>query len=159
MRTLQNYFEEYAISHQNPTNKLIHYLCVPAIFFSIVGLIMVIPGFFLKGFTKGIAPFIENWAFLVLIFVVLFYLRLSKLVAFKIAVFSLVCLVLNYFISQHVSLWFFSLIVFAIAWLGQFWGHSIEGKKPSFLKDVQFLLIGPAWVISNLFSKKNPLDR
>jgi uncharacterized membrane protein YGL010W len=154
MRTLQNYFEEYAISHQNPTNKLIHYLCVPAIFFSIVGLIMAIPSLFFRGITKGFAPFVENWAFVVLIFVVLFYLRLSKLVALQIAIFSIFCLVLNYYISQNLSLWFFSLIVFSIAWLGQFWGHSIEGKKPSFLKDVQFLLIGPAWVISNLFSNK-----
>ena len=154
MRTLQSYFEEYAISHQNPTNKLIHYLCVPAIFFSIVGLIMAIPSVFLRGLTNGFAPFLENWAFIVLIFVVLFYLRLSKIVALQIAFFSLFCLVLNYFISQNLSLWFFSLIVFSIAWLGQFWGHSIEGKKPSFLKDIQFLLIGPAWVISNLFSKK-----
>jgi uncharacterized membrane protein YGL010W len=154
MRTLQSYFEEYAISHQNPTNKLIHYLCVPAIFFSIVGLIMAIPRVFLKGLTYGFAPFLENWAFIVLIFVVLFYLRLSKIVALQIALFSLFCLVLNYFISQNLSLWFFSLIVFSMAWLGQFWGHSIEGKKPSFLKDIQFLLIGPAWVISKLFSKK-----
>jgi uncharacterized membrane protein YGL010W len=154
MRTLQSYFEEYAISHQNPTNKLIHYLCVPAIFFSIVGLIMAIPSQFLSGITNGFAPFIENYAFLFLVFVVLFYFRLSKIVALQITLFSLVCLLLNYYVSQHMSLWFFSLIVFAVAWVGQFWGHSIEGKKPSFLKDIQFLLIGPAWVLSSLFSKK-----
>ncbi len=60
-----------------------------------------------------------------------------------------------YWIQQHVSLplWLVSLAVFAGAWVGQFVGHKIEGKKPSFLKDVQFLLIGPAWLLSFVYKK------
>ncbi len=46
-----------------------------------------------------------------------------------------------------------SVSVFVIAWIGQFIGHNIEGKKPSFFKDVQFLLIGPAWLLSFVYSK------
>jgi uncharacterized membrane protein YGL010W len=60
----------------------------------------------------------------------------------------------NYYLSTRIPLTLFSISVFIIAWTGQFYGHKIEGKKPSFLKDLQFLLIGPAWVIENLFTKK-----
>lgn len=154
MRTLDQWFAEYAVSHQNPKNKAIHYICVPAIYFSIVGLLMSIPSGFIANTLKLNAPIIENWAFIVLIFVLIFYIRLSIAMAAKIAVLSAICLVVNYYISTFFPLWIFSIGVFIIAWIGQFYGHNIEGKKPSFLKDLQFLLIGPAWVVENLFSKK-----
>ena len=154
MKTLDQWFEEYAVSHQNPKNKAIHYICVPAIFFSIVGLLMSIPSTFLGNLLQLNQPIIENWAVVFLIFVMFFYVRLSISMAAKIAVFSVICLVLNFYIGQIVPLWMASLVIFAIAWIGQFYGHNIEGKKPSFLKDLQFLLIGPAWVAENLFSKK-----
>jgi uncharacterized membrane protein YGL010W len=47
----------------------------------------------------------------------------------------------------------FSVAIFIIAWIGQFYGHNIEGKKPSFLKDIQFLLIGPMWLMSFIYKK------
>lgn len=155
MKTLDQWFEEYAVSHQNPKNKAIHYICVPAIFFSIVGLLMSIPSTFLSNLFQLNQPIIENWAVPFLIFALVFYIRLSIPMALKIAVFSVFCLLLNYYISWFVPLWLASLVIFAIAWIGQFYGHNIEGKKPSFLKDLQFLLIGPAWVAENLFSKNN----
>ncbi len=154
MKTLDQWFEEYAVSHQNPKNKAIHYICVPAIFFSIVGLLMSIPSGFLNNLLHLNQPIIENWAAVVLIFVLFFYIRLSVSMAVKIAVFSVLCLVINFYIGQFIPLWAFSIAVFAVAWIGQFYGHNIEGKKPSFLKDIQFLMIGPAWVVENLFSKK-----
>ena len=73
------------------------------------------------------------------------------MIAIKIAIFSGICLVINYYIGQFVPLWAFSIGVFVIAWIGQFYGHNIEGKKPSFFKDLQFLLIGPLWVVRPLF--------
>ena len=80
-------------------------------------------------------------------------LTLTRIVI-KIAILSAICLVLNFYIGQIFPLWIFSIGVFVIAWIGQFYGHKIEGKKPSFLKDLQFLLIGPAWVVENIFSNK-----
>lgn len=149
MRTLDQWFDEYALSHQNETNKMIHYMCVPAIFISVVGLLMCIKLSFL-----GLnLPIFENLAFIALIFVLLFYFRISTFMAIKMFIFSIVCLVLNYYISKYISLWKFSVSLFVIAWIAQFYGHKIEGKKPSFLKDLQFLMIGPAWVIENLFKR------
>lgn len=151
MRNLNDWFSEYAVSHQNETNQAIHYICVPAIFFSILGLLMSIPATFLAGLIPGNPPLFENWAALFLIPVLIFYFRLSVGMGFKVSLFAGLCLVGNYFISLVSPLWLVSVIVFAMAWIGQFYGHKIEGKKPSFLKDIQFLLIGPAWVIHKIF--------
>ena len=45
--------------------------------------------------------------------------------------------------------------LFIIAWIGQFIGHSIEGKRPSFFRDIQFLMIGPLWLLSAVYRKLN----
>lgn len=153
MRTLSEWFLEYSVSHQNVTNKKIHYICVPAIFFSVVGLVFCIPNSFLLSVT-GMPEIIANWAFVILLFVLLFYYRLSLSMGFKMTFFAVFCLVGNYMVAQEIALFWFSLIVFILAWIGQFYGHKIEGEKPSFLKDLQFLLIGPAWVIHSIFSGK-----
>ena len=154
MRTLETWFEEYAVSHQNKTNIIIHFICVPAIFFSIVGLLMCIPNGILVSLIPGDNQFIENWAFVVLLLVLFFYVRLSVKMAIQILIFSTVCIITNYYISLYAPLWIVSLGIFAIAWVGQFYGHKLEGKKPSFLKDIQYLLIGPAWVIQKMFGKR-----
>jgi uncharacterized membrane protein YGL010W len=54
-------------------------------------------------------------------------------------------------LASSVPVWQICLALFVLAWIGQFIGHKIEGKKPSFLKDVVFLLIGPAWLMSKVY--------
>lgn len=154
MKTLNQWFDDYAVSHQNKTNQLIHYFCVPAIFFSIVGMLMSIPTGFLTNLFGFGNPFIENWATVILVFVLLFYLRLSFSMFLKILIFTAMCIIGNYFLGQKLPLFYTSLAIFVIAWIGQFYGHKLEGKKPSFFKDLQFLLIGPAWVIKKITSRK-----
>lgn len=156
MKTMQQWFNEYAVSHQNKTNQLIHYICVPVIFFSIVGMLMAIPSTFIASITNIKNPILENWAAVILIFVLLFYLKLSLKIFFKMLIFSLLCLLGNYYffeIHQIFPLFYTSLALFVVAWIGQFYGHKIEGKKPSFFKDLQFLLIGPAWVFEKISRK------
>lgn len=151
MRSITDWLEEYGESHQNKTNKLIHWICVPAIFFSIYGLIYSIPFTFMEEETS----LYINYASIIMVFVLLFYWRLS----FKLAIgmFLYMALVVYGTVTLDsvlsIDYWLFSLIIFVVAWIGQFYGHHIEGKKPSFFKDLQFLLIGPAWVISFLFKK------
>ena len=152
MKTLDQWFNEYAVSHQNETNIAIHYICVPLIFFSIIGFFLSIPSQALVAFSCFDYPLVVNWASVAILLLFLFYVRLSFSMALKIVFFASACLVVNHYISQHVNLWLVSLVVFVLAWIGQFYGHKVEGMKPSFLKDIQFLLIGPAWVIKKLFS-------
>ena len=42
-RSMQEWLDAYGVSHQNPLNKKIHWVCVPLIFLSIVGLLWSIP--------------------------------------------------------------------------------------------------------------------
>jgi uncharacterized membrane protein YGL010W len=154
MKTLQQWFNEYAESHQNETNKSIHYICVPTIFFSIVGMLMSIPNNFILENTKFQNPIYANWATIILLLLMIFYLRLSFSTFIKMLLFSIICLIGNYYLSTVLPLFYTSLTLFVIAWIGQFYGHKLEGKKPSFFKDLQFLLIGPAWVFEKLTTKK-----
>jgi len=154
MKTQQQWFNEYAESHQNKTNQAIHFICVPAIFFSIVGMLMSISSNSIAELFKFNDPIIENWAAIVLLILMVFYFRLSISIFIKMFVFSIICLIGNYYLSMVLPLFYTSLIIFVIAWIGQFYGHKLEGKKPSFFKDLQFLLIGPAWVFEKLSNKK-----
>lgn len=149
-RNIQAFFEEYAESHQNPVNKTIHWICVPLIVFSIMGLFMSIPFLFME------KSFFANWAFVVYVLVMLFYWRYSQNLFRGLAIIFAVFLWFNYLLLESsVVLWQVSLIIFILSWAGQFYGHKIEGKKPSFLKDLQFLLIGPAWLLHFIYQKLN----
>ena len=149
MRRIDLLIEEYGESHQNGINKLIHWICVPAIMFSLIGLLSLIP------FPLSI-PFF-NWATLVLLLALFYYLRLSITMFLS---FCVICILLlrmvNFVIENKIfnlSSATFFIIVFIVAWIFQFIGHHIEGKKPSFFKDLQFLLIGPAWLLHFVFKK------
>lgn len=150
MKSIENWYSEYAESHQNDVNQRIHFICVPLIYFSIVGLFMSIPNGLLTDLTGSEDLMLNNWALVALILPMIFYLRLSFQVFVRMLLFSLLCIVGNYLMAEQLPLLWTSIIIFALAWIGQFYGHQLEGKKPSFLKDLQFLLIGPAWVFEKV---------
>lgn len=150
MKTAEDWFDDYAISHQHPTNQLIHYICVPLIFFSVIGLLMSIPSEPLENIFGLYNPLIENWAMVVTFFISIFYLRMGFWYFLQMLFFILLAIGGNFWLGNNVNLLLASAIIFIAAWVGQFWGHQIEGQKPSFLKDLQFLLIGPLWVVKKL---------
>ncbi len=149
MKSINQWLSEYGESHQNPTNKLVHWICVPTIFFSIVGL------FYGVKLGVNIASGLQlNLAMVLLALTVLYYARLSPALSVGMLLFSVVCLGLAHFIeTSGLVLWQVCIVLFVLAWIGQFWGHKIEGKKPSFFKDLQFLLIGPAWLMSFIYHR------
>lgn len=153
MKTAKNYFDEYAVSHQNKTNKTIHYICVPLIFFSVIGLLISIPTSFLKSTFAIHNPLLENWAAVVGLLISIFYLRLGFWYFIEMLFVILLCIIGNFWISNNFNIFYISIILFVLAWIAQFYGHKIEGAKPSFLKDLEFLLIGPLWVIQKLTNK------
>lgn len=152
MRKIDLLFSEYAESHQDLTNKAIHWICVPLIFWSMLGFVSLIPSphFGIRYFGA-----ISLVSLIVLLLVTAFYIRLSWRIGLLMMV---IMLVLEYFVylinitSEHRS-WTVFLGVFILSWIGQFYGHKIEGKKPSFLKDLQFLLIGPIWLLHFILKK------
>ncbi|QIL89515.1 DUF962 domain-containing protein [Microbulbifer sp. SH-1] len=149
MRTAQQWFSEYGESHQNPTNKAIHWVAVPLIYLTVIGLFWSIP----QPQWMAQLPWL-NWAVVALVPAILFYLAMSLPLALGMAVLSGLCLwVCSALQAAGQSVLWWSVGVFAVMWVFQFVGHHIEGKKPSFFKDFQFLLIGPAWVIGFLYRK------
>ena len=148
-RNMQEWLDAYGVSHQNPLNKKIHWVCVPLIFLSIVGLLWSIP----KPWSTEYIWL--NFATLTLIPVFLFYARLSMSLNVGMMLWCGFCFSFCYFYNEIISfpLWQASLIVFVLAWIGQFYGHKIEGIKPSFFEDLQFLMIGPAWLMSFIYNK------
>ena len=161
MRKIEKLIAEYGESHKNKTNKLIHWFCVPSIFFSIVALVWCIPLGPLGSLTIDNHKYI-NWATISIILVFIYYFTLSPKLTVGMALFSIVCLFLTNWIENkilmdklNISLWMISVLLFIVSWIVQFIGHEIEGKKPSFLKDVQFLLIGPAWLMHFIYQKLN----
>lgn len=152
MKKINSLLDQYGESHKNGTNKLIHWICVPAIFFSIVGLVSIIPFPWEINIYEGINL---SWALFALILVLLYYVSLSIPLSLGMLLFSIGCLFLCSQINESkYSLWIY-IGVFAVSWVFQFIGHNIEGKKPSFLQDIQFLLIGPAWLMHFILKKLN----
>ena len=127
----------YAESHRNHTNELIHFVCIPAIVFSLLGILW------------AIHPIV---ALVVVGAALMYYIRLSRPFALGMAAMSAVMLgLLNVLPAGTVLAT--SIGVFVVAWIGQFIGHIIEGKKPSFFDDLRFLLIGPLFVLSFFYRR------
>ncbi|WP_245662914.1 DUF962 domain-containing protein [Endozoicomonas arenosclerae] len=138
MRTLSEWLEAYAESHQNPTNKLIHWICVPAIMFSIIGIVW---------------SFSTTAVFVLMAITMIFYFMLSLPLSMAIiGVYAGMAFIAD---SIGEPLLMVSIAIFVVSWVFQFVGHKVEGKKPSFFEDIQFLLVGPLWCLSFLFSKWN----
>jgi uncharacterized membrane protein YGL010W len=154
MRKIDALLSEYGESHRNSTNKAIHWICVPLIFFSIVGLIASIPSGGVQKILGEGNPY-ANWATVVMVLVLVYYITLSIPLTFGMMLFSVLCLFTARIIAQSgaAPLWMVCIIIFVLAWIGQFYGHKVEGKKPSFFKDIQFLLIGPAWLMHFIYKR------
>ena len=150
-KSIQMWLDEYGESHQNKTNKRIHWVCVPIIFWTAMAFIYAIPT--PTAFAE-ISPHL-NWSSIGAVLVILFYARLSVSLAVGMAAFTAFCYftILAFDAAFAGSLVISSAVVFVIVWAAQFYGHEVEGKKPSFFKDVQYLMIGPAWLMSFIYQK------
>jgi uncharacterized membrane protein YGL010W len=143
MRTAAEWFELYGESHRNPVNRVIHKVCVPIIAVSTLGLLQAIP-----------SPFgaLVHFGTIGGALAMLFYATLTPRLAVGMAALIVGALAINGAIAgAGLPIGIVSAVVWGIAWVAQFVGHHIEGKKPSFLQDAQFLLVGPAWVLEGVF--------
>lgn len=136
-RAVDQLLTQYADSHRNHHNEVIHFICVPAIVWSILGLL---------------------WAIHPLLAIVaaaasqIYYFRLSAPFAIG------MLLMTGVFLASLAAMppaWVLPMAaaVFVVAWIGHFIGHRIEGKKPSFFDDLRFLLVGPLFVLGFLYRR------
>jgi len=149
MRSVNDWFESYRKDHQNPTNQLIHWICVPAILWSAIAALWTVPVPTSLG-QPGL------WCALIMVGVLTFYWRLSRpLGAAMIALFVVLALITHFAYDALGPTRLLELAagVFVLAWIGQFVGHKIEGARPSFFTDLVYLLIGPAWLVGKVMRR------
>ena len=149
MRSVHDWFASYSADHQNPTNRLIHWICVPAILWSVIALLWIVP----------VPPSIGRpgfWCALLMVGVLTFYWRLSRPLGAAMIVLFIALALLTHVAYDALGperlLWL-AIGVFVVAWIGQFVGHKLEGRRPSFLTDLAYLLIGPAWLVAKVMRR------
>ncbi|MFS2032511.1 DUF962 domain-containing protein [Polaromonas sp. CT11-55] len=135
-RKVDQLLAHYGESHQNPRNELIHFIAIPLIMLSLVGMLF------------ALHPYVA-YAFVAASMV--YYARLSAVFFMTMAVWSVLFIALVFAMGPLVLP--LSIAIFVGAWILQFIGHKIEGKKPSFFEDIQYLWVGPLFVLSKLFGK------
>lgn len=140
---------EYSADHQHPFNRLVHSVCVPLIFVSLVGLLWAIP---VPGTLRAGASWL-NLGTLALAGVTLYYLRIAPRLGVGMLLVALGIIPLVALAARLPwPLWLTAVAVFVVAWIGQFVGHYVEGRRPSFFRDLRFLLIGPLWVLAKFYA-------
>jgi uncharacterized membrane protein YGL010W len=135
-RNVDTLLAHYGESHQHPTNETIHYFAIPLIMLSLVGLMY------------SLHPWL---AYVFIAASMVYYVQLSLVFLVTMLVWSALLLWLIHAMGSYV--WQISLATFIGAWIAQFVGHQLEGKKPSFFEDIQYLWVGPLFVLSKLFMK------
>lgn len=145
MKPLAVWLDEYSASHRNPRNKRLHWLCIPPIVLSVLGLLRLLP----------FGSALVNGATVAMLLMLIYYAALSwRLALGMLPLFALMALLIEASLQAlgplHAPL---MIAIFVLAWIGQFIGHKIEGAKPSFFKDLQFLLIGPLWLLADLYRR------
>ncbi len=150
MRTAQDWLDTYGESHQHPSNKLLHWICVPVIVISLIGMLAAIP---MPPAVAAISPLL-HWGMPFLALAMAYYVVLSPSLALGMVLpVAATLLAVQALDVLPVPLFHSSLGLFVLAWIGQFVGHQIEGKKPSFFQDLQFLLIGPLWILAAVYRR------
>jgi uncharacterized membrane protein YGL010W len=136
-RTIDILLAQYGESHLNHVNEVIHFVCVPVIVFTLLGMLWAV---------HPVA------ALAVALAALAYYLTLSK--PFALGMLLMAAAMLGLLAAMPApTVLPLSIAIFVLAWIGQFIGHKIEGKKPSFLDDLRFLLIGPLFVLSFLYRR------
>jgi uncharacterized membrane protein YGL010W len=147
LRSLTEWLGEYGESHRHPVNKLVHWICVPAIMWSVLALLWALP-------VPGASPAPFNWSLPVVVLALGYYFFLSPRLA--LGMLPVVAAMLGSLLlldAAGAPIVWIAAGIFVAAWIAQFWGHQVEGRRPSFFKDVQFLLIGPLWLLAHLYRR------
>jgi uncharacterized membrane protein YGL010W len=148
-RRVDRLFAEYGRSHANPTNRLVHFVAVPMIAWSALAVAALVP---LPSAIR-VAPWL-NASHAVAAVALVYYLALSPRIAVAMAAQAVALLwLVGLARSAPVPFPLLIAVVFVVAVVMQAVGHRIEGRRPSFLSDVQFLLVGPAWLTALVFRR------
>lgn len=149
MRDVHDWFAGYGNDHSDARNRAIHWICVPLILWCVIAALWTLPvphDYAQPGLWAGVSMFLA-WTF---------YWRLSHVIGL-----TMLAVFLVFGFVAHMAfmalgarmLLLLAGVLFVLAWMGQFIGHALEGRRPSFLTDLAYLLIGPAWLAGKLLRR------
>jgi uncharacterized membrane protein YGL010W len=155
-RPIDIVIDEYASFHQKPANRVINYICIPLIVFSVVGFVWSLPFPQLK-FLGSYITYL-NWGSFLIALSVYYYMRLSPILSYimLLLLFALVYLVIQLQLSGKSSGFVLPQIcvfIFIMANIAQFIGYRAEGRKPTFSEEFKFMLTAPLWLLSLVLKK------
>ncbi len=143
MATTDALYAEYEAFHANVTNKLCHFIGIPLIVATLIGLLLR-----WDFFTVG--RFGVSAGYLVLAGATLFYLIIAPSLALP----MLAVAAFLGTLGRVLPLWW-AVGLFVLGWVFQFVGHlGYEKKSPAFLKNAGHLLIGPLWVLETAMGRR-----
>ena len=149
MRSMQSWLDGYSADHRNPVNQVIHWICVPPIVWTVVALVWTVP--VPSAWLKPGA-----WAVFAMVAAFAWYWKHShRLGGALLVAFVVLALITSWLFDLlgPVRLRWVAIAVFVLAWIGQFVGHKFEGHRPSFLTDLSYLLVGPAWLMEKFLRR------
>lgn len=157
-RPIDIYFDKYNEYHTNPVNRIINYICIPVITFSILGFVWSLP--FIHTNFLGVKDGFLNWGSFLIAFSIYYYYRVSPILSYAML---LVVFAFAYGIVQ-LEYWQKAggmvlpqvcIVLFVIANILQLIGYKLEGKKPMMFFNFKFLLLSPIWLISLILKRFN----
>lgn len=148
MKSAVEQLSTYKSVHLNPVNIKTHFVGVPLIIWSAFVMLNTIPITFLK---LDNPTLVLNVAGLCAIGVLIYYFRLHASLAVGLSLFILPVLFSSYYMAKMETAWVIALGVFVIGWVFQLIGHKYEKAKPAFIDDLNQLLIGPFFLMAELY--------
>lgn len=148
-RRIDQLLGSYAEDHRNPLNQVVHWICVPLIVWSALAALWTIP-------VPGTLFKPGAWAGLAMFLVLQWYLKLSRALGLAMLVGFVAMGAVTWILFERIGAMALLELaggVFVLAWVAQFWGHHVEGRRPSFLTDLTYLAIGPLWVAAKVLRR------
>jgi len=150
VKTAQEQLARYKSVHLNAKNIKTHFIGVPLIIWSLFVLLHLIP-FELFSFGSAESLIRFNVASCFAVVVLGYYSFLHLRLALGLALFIMPILYTSAIVALAPNALWVALLVFVIGWVIQLIGHHYEQAKPAFVDDVNQLLIGPFFLMAELY--------
>lgn len=144
MRNLEQQITQYAAYHRDRRNIATHFIGVPMIVYSVV--LAMVPW----------TIFGVNVALIAIMLAAVYYLLLDVALGTAMLIFLfffcyLSAVYFNARLGNTGAIMGLAVLLFVVGWIIQFIGHKYEGMKPAFTDDIIGLVIGPLFIMTELF--------
>lgn len=150
MTETDGWLQRYEETHQDLTNPVIYWAAVPLVVLGTVGLFWVLP---IPDEFFEISPLL-NWGTAFLMATAVYYFIISVSLAIGMLPFIIGIAAINMWLAgSEFSHLYVSLGLLVAGIIGLWLGHRNGNGLRAVLQDLQFMMIGPAWLLSVLYRR------